>query len=410
MGIAINDQASGNAFGGYFCPHNIDSKEVKRSSAEEAYYASAVIRPNYHLLTGHQVSRIVTKKSRGSVKVTALEFATPTSAGFKSVKVRKEAILAAGTLHTPQLLQVSGIGDAALLKSINVPTVVDLPAVGHNLHDHLYVALVNVLNTTVLTNALTTNATFLAQARQQYNTEKKGPLTTPTGDFLLFLPLSTYSNSTKDILAQAISGGANVSLPANTPHEVAKGYAAQYRALNKKLTANNSAFLEVIWADGVMVLALQHPYSRGSVKVRSSSVSDAPIADVGFLRNPVDLALLREAVHFARKLATTSGIAELNPFEVVPGAKVASDAEIDTWIRGTATTLYHPAGSCKLGPRRLGGVVNDELKVYGVEGLRIVDASIIPILPASHIMTTVYAVAEKAADIIKRSKTYRSAC
>jgi len=409
LGIPINDQATGNAFGGYFCPHNQDPKESKRSSAEEAYYSSAVGRPNYHLLAGNQVSRILTTKSHDKVEVTAVEFAPSAGAERKSVKVKKEAILAAGTLHTPQLLQVSGIGDAALLKSINVPTVVDLPSVGHNLHDHLYISVVHTLNTTLLTNTLTSNATFAAQARQEYNTQKKGPLTSPTGDFVLFLPLSTYSNATKDILAQATAGGAKASLPANTPSEVAKGYASQYDSLNKKLTAKDSAFLEVIWRDDAMVLGLQHPYSRGSVKAASSSVFDAPVADAGFFRNPVDLSLMREAVHFARKLAKTPGITELHPSEVVPGAKVASDADIDSWIRSSAVTLYHPSGSCKLGPKASGGVVDDQLKVYGVQGLRIVDASIIPILPASHIMTTVYAVAEKAADIIKSSGAYKAA-
>lgn len=150
-----------------------------------------------------------------------------------------------------------------------------------------------------------------------------------------------------------------------------------------------------------MFLALQHPYSRGSVKAASSSTFDAPIADSGFLRNPLDTILLREAVRFSRRLVAAPSIAELQPLEVVPGANVTSDADIDQFIKNSASTLWHPAGSCKLGKREEGGVVDGELKVYGVEGLRIVDASVIPILPASHTMTTVYAVAERAADIIK---------
>tara|TARA_R110002003_G_scaffold107_10_gene9039 strand:+ start:5533 stop:6324 length:792 start_codon:yes stop_codon:yes gene_type:complete len=261
-----------------------------------------------------------------------------------------------------------------------------------------------------LTNTLTTNTTFAAEARQQYDAERKGPLTSPAGDFLLFLPLSTYSNASETIASQAAAGEASASLPSDTPAEVAKGYAAQYASLNQKLLANDSALLEIIWADGVMVLGLQHPYSRGSVKASSSSIFDAPVADAGFLRNPLDVALLREGVHFARRLAQAPGITELSPFEVVPGANVTTDADIDAFIRGSASTLYHPAGSCKMGARAEGGVVDGELKVYGVEGLRIVDGSVIPILPASHTMTTVYAVAEKAADIIKGSKAYKAKC
>ena len=217
------------------------------------------------------------------------------------------------------------------------------------------------------------------------------------------MPVQTYTNATQSILSQAVAGGSSASLPPNTPAEVARGYEAQFDSLNKKLEANDSAMLEIIWADGVVVLGLQHPYSRGSVKASSSSMFDAPVADVGFLRNEVDTALLREGVHFARRLAVAPSIASLNPFEVSPGSNVTASADIEAFIRSTASTLYHPAGSCKMGSRDDGGVVDQELKVYGVEGLRIVDASVMPILPASHIMTTVYATAEKAADIIKEA-------
>ncbi|PVI05366.1 GMC oxidoreductase [Periconia macrospinosa] len=407
LGIPVNDQASGNAVGGYFCTHNMDPVNYTRSSAREAYYASAAKRSNFHVLTGNQVTRILTSGANGTVKVTGVEFATSKDAARQTVKINNEAILAAGSLHTPQLLQVSGIGDAKLLESINVTTIVDLPAVGHNLHDHLNLVVVNVLNTTILTNTLSSNTTFAAEARQQYDTQRTGPLTSPTGDFLLFLPLSTYSNASSAISTQASSSNASLSLPPDTPADVAKGYATQYATLNAKLLSNASAFLEIIWADGVLVLGLQHPYSRGSVKAASASIFDAPTADSGFLRNPLDVALLREGVRFARTFVQAPSIASLNPFEVVPGLNATADADIDAFVRGSVSTLYHPAGSCKMGAKEEGGVVDAELRVYGVDGLRVVDASTMPILPASHTMTTVYAVAEKAADIIKASEGYR---
>lgn len=117
---------------------------VSRSSAREAYYASAAHRPNFHFLSGNQVTRILTENVNGTVKVTGVEFASSASSSRQTVGVTQEAILAAGSLHTPQLLQVSGIGDATLLESINVTTVVNLPAVGHNLHDHLSTVVVNI--------------------------------------------------------------------------------------------------------------------------------------------------------------------------------------------------------------------------------------------------------------------------
>lgn len=300
-----------------------------------------------------------------------------------------------------------------------MPTVVDLPAVGQNLHDHVYVMVVNsgtliplfdtinklthhTVNTTLtLTSELTSNATFAAEARAQYDASKRGPLASPTGDFLLFLPLSTYSDTSTSIHAAALSANASLSLPPNTPASVAAGYTKTYASLNAKLLANDSAFLEIIWADGVMFLGLQHPYSRGSVTAASSSIFDAPVADAGFLRNPLDTVLLREAVRFSRQLVQQPAIAALNPFEAVPGGNVTSDAELDRFVKDGASTLWHPAGSCKMGRREEGGVVDGELRVYGLQGLRVVDASVMPMLPASHTMTTVYAVAERAADIIK---------
>lgn len=160
-GIFISaDQANGNAYGGYFCPHNLDPVNIVRSSAREAYYNTAVARPNFHIVTGQQVTRIITEKASGIIQVTgvevstltfyvlpqadaALQFASSSNATRQTVNISKEAILAAGALHTPQLLQISGIGDAAHLKSINVEPVVDLPAVGQNLHDHVSTVVVN---------------------------------------------------------------------------------------------------------------------------------------------------------------------------------------------------------------------------------------------------------------------------
>ncbi|KAL5373727.1 hypothetical protein DPSP01_012472 [Paraphaeosphaeria sporulosa] len=401
-GIYIpEDQANGNAYGGYYCPHNLDPVNVTRSSAKEAYYNTASARQNFHVITGNQVKRIVTQTINGTVKVTGVEFASSSNATCQAVNVSREAVLAAGALHTPQLLQVSGIGDSAHLKSINVEPIVDLPAVGQNLHDHVSAIVVNTINTTILTQSALQNATFAAQAREEYNTQRKGPYSSPTGDFLLFLPVPTYSNDSASIHAQASAGNVSASLPSDATAEVIKGYQAQYESLTARLLANDSGTLEIIWADGVIVLGLQHPYSRGSVKAASSSIFDPPVADSGFLRNPLDVLLLREGVKFARRFITSPSLAALNPFEAVPGANVTSDADLDEYIRGSASTLYHPAGSCKMGPKEEGGVVDGELKVHGVQGLRIVDQSVFPQLPASHTMTTAYGVAEKAADIIR---------
>ncbi|KDN64162.1 putative GMC oxidoreductase [Colletotrichum sublineola] len=406
LGIPVaKDQANGGPIGGYFCPHNLDPKTATRSSAREAYYDNFTGRQNLHLLTGRQVTKVVAAGLGDCVKATGVEFAASKDAQTQTIDANKEVILAAGTLHTPQILQVSGIGDPALHASINVQTVVNLPAVGQNLHDHVLLTVVNTINTTLpVASLMQSNDTFAAEARAQYDSHQNGPLSSPTGDFIAFLPLSTYSKAGQALGSQAAAQDGTVFLPSGTPPEVVNGYRAQQKVLNERLLANDSALLEIVWADASLVLGLQHPYSRGNLRAASSSTFDAPVADAAFLKNPLDVSLLVEAVKFARTLVGTESVKSLQPSEVVPGANVTTDDAIADFIRQQSSTLFHPVGTCKMGAREDGGVVDNNLNVYGIRGLRVVDASIMPLLPASHLMTTVYAVAEKAADII-RGKT-----
>ncbi|KAG7413205.1 Dehydrogenase xptC [Fusarium oxysporum f. sp. raphani] len=357
------DQANGNAIGGYFCPHNLNPETLTRSSAQD-YYSAVSQRKNLQLLPGHQVTRVITSKNGSSVRATGVEYAKNRDSVKKTLKAKKEVILAAGAIHTPQILQVSGIGDSALLSSIDVPVVVDLPAVGQNFHDHVFLAVVSTIDAPIQGSNLTNNANFSAEARAEYDQQKKGPLTSPTADFLLFLPLSNYTSAALDIHKQATGQDGSKFLPTGTPAEVVKGYRKQQKVLNEKLLDPQSAILEIIWADGTSVLAfntltLEVP-SRPSLQH-----FDSPEANPELLKN-----LLTSL--FSPKVLS------------VP-----------------VHQLVPPAGSCKLGSRSEGGVVDEKLRVYGVKGLRIVDASVMPLLPATHTMTTVYAVAEKAADLIK---------
>jgi len=234
-------------------------------------------------------------------------------------------------------------------------------------------------------------------------------LSTPTGDFLAFLPLSTFTNASTNIFALARNQSSVTYLPSGIPREVKKGYGRQAAILNNRLLSEESAILEIIWADGIINLGLQQPFSRGSVETISANVFDGVKADAGMLRNPLDVTILTEGVRFARRLAATSAIQELEPTEIAPGRNVTSDHDLENFIRSNAGTLYHPAGTCKLGARKFGGVVDQDLRVYGIQGLRVVDASVIPLLPAGHLMTTVYAVAEKVCFHIARMNILSSA-
>ncbi|KAI9154870.1 GMC oxidoreductase family protein [Paramyrothecium foliicola] len=396
------DQATGDALGGYFAPHCQDPITQTRSSADEAYYETAKNRPNFDIITGHHVTRLVTKKLSKGVQVTSVEFASSKNGPCKSVKVTKEAILAAGAVHTPQILQVSGIGDSTTLARLGIETVADLPGVGQNLQDHPWVNVLFDINAPIVTSNLTDNATFAADARIQYDKLRKGPLTSPNGEFLAFLPLSISSDEATSIHEAAVQQNHSVFLPSNTSKDVLLGYKQQWDILNKGLVSNKSAALEVAWTDGAVFIGLQHPYSRGNVKTFSANVFDGVVADGGLLQNPLDVKIMAEGVRFARKLTKTMAMIDLSPIEVSPGSEVTTDEALESFIRSTASTIFHPAGSCKMGARDLGGVVDNQLRVYGVKGLRIADASVMPLLPAAHTMATVYAVAEKAAELIKK--------
>lgn len=231
---------------------------------------------------------------------------------------------------------------------------------------------------------LTTNETYAAESRALYDINATGPYASPTADFLVFLPLQNFTENWGSIYAQAVAQDPSTYLPNDTAPEVSDGYAQQHQVLNEKLGTTDSAILEIIWADGATVLGLEHPYSRGSVKAASASIFDPPLADAGYLTNPLDVSVLVEGVKFIRSLIQAEALSPLQPFEVIPGANVTTDDDIAQFIRQNSATFYHPAGSCKIGAREHGGVVDENLKVYGIEGLRIVDASTMPLLPATH--------------------------
>lgn len=242
---------------------------------------------------------------------------------------------------------------------------------------------------------LDTNATFAAEARALYDRERTGPYARSGGDFLGYLPLATYSDAALTLQQEAAARNASSYLAAGTPSEVIAGYRAVHDVLTERLSAPDSSLVEFQWGDGSIGLTLQAPFSRGSIRAASSNTFDPPIIDPRSLHDPLDVSLLVEAIKFARRIIQTDAISELQPIEVAPGANVTSDTDLAAFARQEAAPAWHLAGSCKMARREEGGVVDEQLKVYGVGNLRVVDASIMPLLPASHPMTTVYAVAEK---------------
>ncbi|KAL1619147.1 hypothetical protein SLS56_010235 [Neofusicoccum ribis] len=429
------DPGAGNKTGVFWAPSSKDPSNQTRSYARSAHYDRVISsRPNYHLLPLHAVSKILFS---GNKTAHGVEYLSRETSEVSTVKASKEVILAAGTIHTPQILQLSGVGSKELLDSFDIETVIDLPGVGYNLQDHPTIYTVwncksryaylsqgpprpstiradSKLTTTMNTDTnltfpsaddLSSNTTFASQALADYRADRTGPYTIvhQGGNTVAFLPLpSLLPANSSALLALLNSTTPSQAYPSpSTPPSILAGYAAQLTHLLPLLSTPLTPTSEYgFGASAVLPITLLHPLSRGTVRLASRAPLAAPEVDYGAARARADLALLAAAVRTARRLMATPAMRELGPAEVVPGA----DADLEAALRAQAAPGYqHVVGTSAMAPVALGGVVGPTLAVHGVRGLRVVDAGVMPVIPGTHTSGTVYAVAEKAADIIKRA-------
>ena len=357
----------------------------------------------------------------------------------ETVMIQKEVILAAGAIHSPQILQLSGIGDDTLLNSFGIKTRVDLPGVGKNFQDHptLYPVFnceestqqgshtlqsPPVLQFTSKVDAnleyfllvqaqlipnldeLTSNHTYAAEQLALYFSKRQGPYTIVNegGNTVAFLPLPNITSSYQSIIDLAKSQQNSVYGP-GLHSTILDGYCAQREIVLRLYGSTDASVQETGWGGGdVMPITLVKPLSRGSVTINCTDILQQPLIDWKAFTFPSDIEIMVAALRINRKLIASEAMQELQPVEVVPGANLTSDDELRTALRQQVVPTYsHPCCTCAMMKRELGGVVDAKLRVHGVENLRVVDASIMPLIPATHTSATVYAVAEKAADLIK---------
>ncbi|KAK4221676.1 GMC oxidoreductase-like protein [Podospora fimiseda] len=406
-----SDSGSGET-GAYWHPSSVDPSVVLRSFARTGHWDGIESsRSNYHTLTGQKVLKVLFqgKKATGVSFVAA---DATSQAGARTVKAKKEVIIAAGTLHTPQILQASGIGPKDLLRQANINVVVDLPGVGANFQDQPFNigAFFNLTTWNIHPDAddlWLNNETFIAEAQAEFDANRTGPNTIASGNSGAWLPLNVVSPTKfRDIAARYEAQNPASYLPAGTDKTVIAGYQAQKKAKAKALKSSGSAIYNFFFTGRAQrngAIVFLHPTSRGTVLINPSDpYFSAPIVDYRALTNPIDLEILIEFTHFTRKVFTETRFKHYNPVELEPGADVKTPAQITAWLKGMLIpSCFHPIGTAAMLPRNLGGVVNEKLLVYGVIGLSVVDASIMPDLPGSYTQQTTYAVAEKAADIIK---------
>ncbi|EXF79252.1 choline dehydrogenase [Colletotrichum fioriniae PJ7] len=314
------------------------------------------------------------------------------------VEARKEVIVSAGALNTPKLLQLSGIGPAFLTSQHGILSIVDLPGVGANLQDHPFGLMLASLSTGIPGNYELENSTFDAEQKDLYYSERKGRWTDTIAEALAFIPLSNFTQS--DVtgrLLSAISSSTAEYLPEDTDQTVKDGYSRQVKQILQMHQGNSTAGMELLYVDGgrSIVNILMHPLSRGTIAINSTDPFAPPVIDPRYLSHPYDGQVLVESLRFNRKLLATQQVEALGATETLPGVDITSDSDILEFIKGVSSTEYHYAGTCAMLPRPLGGVVDSNLNVHGIDGLRIVDASIMPLLPSAHTQATVYAIAEK---------------
>ena len=377
---------------------NIQPSNYTRSYSP-AYLADAP--DNLHLLLDTEVAKVNINQDARATGVTLKDGTV--------IKANKEVVLSAGTIQSAQLLELSGVGQTAVLEAAGVELKVELPGVGENLQDH-----VRIVNTYQLRDNYTTpdilkfNATYAAEQLALWKNNKTG-LYDSTSSGYAYLQWDQVLDDPSSLIASAKASA--------DPHNAID----QKKLENLEDTSKRVPQLEVLFSDGylgakgypaasnplygssffALIGVIQHPLSRGSSHINSPDFKAKPTFDPNYLSNAYDLEGVAQIAKYLRKIAETEPMSYAWTAEYEPGLNIVpSDANDKDWIEYAKTnmaSIWHPVGTCAMMPKKDGGVVSPELKVYGVDGLRVVDASIMPALVSGHIQSAVYGIAERAA-------------
>ena len=338
-------------------------KDGRRWNTSTAYLAPALNRPNLTVVTDALISRILFSGKQA----TGVEYRK--GGATIQATARRETIVSCGAVGTPQLLLLSGIGDADYLQRFGIPVVANLPGVGQNLQDHLDVNI---------QYACTQPVTAYAQASNPISVMSVG---------LHYMLFGTGPGCTQALEAGAfIKSRPELEIPDLQMHIFNGPFKNHGREILKR------------HAFGLHMCALR-PDSRGFIALKSTDPSQPPLIQPNSLSAETDVRTLREAVRIARRIVAQPAFAPYRGEELNPGEKVQTDDEIDDFVRRTAITIYHPVGTAKMGNDPL-AVVDSSLKVRGVQGLRVVDASVMPTLVGGNTNAPTIMIAEKASDLI----------
>ncbi len=349
--------------------YQLTVKNGQRCSAAVAYLHPAMGRANLTVETRALTTRVIFEGKR-AVGVEYLQ-----NGVRKTAKARREVILAGGAINSPQLLQLSGIGPGDLLREHGIEVIADLPGVGENLQDHYVMAVTYRLKAgTVSVNELTKGPRFLGEVLK-YAFQRKGLLT------LSAAHVAAFCKSRPDLAGPDIQFHI---LPAS-------------QNLEKAMVEGK---MELDSAPGLTIAPCQvRPESRGTIRIKSADPTVYPAIAPNYLADPLDQEVAVAGLKWGRKIASQPALARYIDHEMLPGPDLTDDEALLGYARMAGSTIYHPVGTCQMGqgPR---AVVDAQLRVHGVEGLRVVDASVMPRLVSGNTNAPTIMIAEKAVDMV----------
>ena len=369
LGIKKIDEFNrGDNFGNaYF---QVNQSKGTRWNATKAFLRPIEHRKNLTILTDAHVMQLKTAVINEQKTATGVDILL-SGKSKHSFYAKNEVLLAAGSIGSPQILQLSGIGPSWLSK-LNIPIVHELPGVGENLHDHLQIRSVYKVDNTVTLNERINSITGKILMGLEYLLFKTGPLTMPPSQ------LGAFAKSDPSLDSPNLE------------------WHVQPLSLDK--------FGEPLHSFNAITPAVCNlqPTSRGNVRIKSSNFKDDPLITLNYLSTNADEEVAVAGLKYTRRIMAAKALEKFNPSELLPGKNIQSDKDLLDASRNLGTTIFHPVGTCKMGPDVM-AVVNDKLQVYGVKNLRVVDASIMPRITSGNTNAPTTMIAEKAAELIINS-------
>lgn len=352
---------------GYF---QVNQRRGLRVNTSRAFLRPAKTRSNLTIWTGAQ-AKSITIRERWATGVSVIVNGQP-----REVHARREVLLCSGAVNTPQLLELSGVGQSGRIHDLGVRPVHELPGVGENLQDHLQVRLVYTVENAKTLNTLANSWVGKAKIAAQYALTQSGPM--------------SMAPSQLGVFAKSDPGQAT----ANVQYHIQPLSLERFGEPLHKFPAITASVCNL------------RPSSRGSVHAKSADFTEAPSIDPRYLSTDEDRKVLVDAVRLTRKIMSSPVLNTHQPSELKPGRQHESDEDIGRVARDSATTIFHPVGTAKMGHDRM-AVVDEQLKVHGIRGLRVVDASVMPTITSGNTNAPTLMIAEKAAEMILKEHRAR---